>query len=136
VLAASLEDAWLVAVNIAARAGGDPGCPGLQGPAEPPAAQRPRALALLQTAGWEVAVPDARRALEDTAARLAKAGIALADRNSDRAIEEVEGAISDALELTRTINAWEGRWPLSTYGTAIKASSAGRRLNASRPPRR
>jgi Asp-tRNA(Asn)/Glu-tRNA(Gln) amidotransferase A subunit family amidase len=136
VLAASLEDAWLVAVNIAARAGGDPGCPGLQGPAEPPAAQRPRALALLQTAGWEVAVPDARRALEDTAARLAKAGIALADRNSDRAIEEVEGAISDALELTRTINAWEGRWPLSTYGTVIKASSAGRRLNASRPPRR
>ena len=36
VLAASLEDAWLVAVNIAARAGGDPGYPGLQGPSEPP----------------------------------------------------------------------------------------------------
>ena len=36
VLAASLEDAWLVAVNIASRAGGDPGYPGLDGPAEPP----------------------------------------------------------------------------------------------------
>jgi Asp-tRNA(Asn)/Glu-tRNA(Gln) amidotransferase A subunit family amidase len=115
VLAASLEDAWLVAVNIAARAGGDPGCPGLQGPAEPPAAQRPRALALLQTAGWEAAAPEARRVLQDAAARLAKAGIALADRNSDPAIEEVEGAISGAMELTRTINAWEGRWPLNTY---------------------
>ena len=34
VLAASLEDAWLVAVNIAARAGGDPGYPGLQGSPE------------------------------------------------------------------------------------------------------
>ncbi|HJU15423.1 MAG TPA: amidase, partial [Stellaceae bacterium] len=115
VLAASLEDAWLVAVNIAARAGGDPGYPGLQGPAEPPAAQRPRAVALLQTAGWEVAAPEARSALENAAARLAKAGIALADRNSDPAIEEVEGAIFGALEATRTINAWEGRWPLNTY---------------------
>src|SRR5882672_3071786 len=43
VLAASLEDAWLVAVNIAARAGGDPGYPGLLGPPEPPRARRPRA---------------------------------------------------------------------------------------------
>ena len=32
-LAASLEDAWLVATAIAARVGGDPGYPGLQGPA-------------------------------------------------------------------------------------------------------
>src|SRR3954454_20032116 len=46
VLAASLEDAWLVAVNIVARAGGDPGYPGLQGPSAPPRAERPRALAV------------------------------------------------------------------------------------------
>ena len=49
VLAASLEDAWLVAMNIAARAGGDPGYPGLQGPPEPPPTQRPRAVTVLQT---------------------------------------------------------------------------------------
>jgi Asp-tRNA(Asn)/Glu-tRNA(Gln) amidotransferase A subunit family amidase len=30
-------------------------------------------------------------------------------------IEEVEGAIADAASLTRTIDAWEGRWPLNTY---------------------
>jgi Asp-tRNA(Asn)/Glu-tRNA(Gln) amidotransferase A subunit family amidase len=46
VLAASLEDAWLVAINISPRAGGDPGYPGLQGPSEPPPSQRPRAFAL------------------------------------------------------------------------------------------
>ena len=57
VLAASLEDAWLVAVNIAARAGGDPGYPGLQGPSEPHPPQRPRSLAVLQTSGWEDAAP-------------------------------------------------------------------------------
>src|SRR6266478_576417 len=64
VLAASLEDAWLVAVNIAARAGGDPGYPGLQGPPEPPSAQRPCALAVLQTSGWEEAASAARAAFE------------------------------------------------------------------------
>jgi Asp-tRNA(Asn)/Glu-tRNA(Gln) amidotransferase A subunit family amidase len=115
VLAASLEDTWLVAVNIASRAGGDPGYPGLQGPSEPPPAQRPRALAVLQTSGWEIAAPEARRAFETATARLAEAGTALADRHADPLIAEVEGAISDAAGLTRAINAWEGRWPLNTY---------------------
>jgi Asp-tRNA(Asn)/Glu-tRNA(Gln) amidotransferase A subunit family amidase len=115
VLAASLEDAWLVAINISERAGGDPGYSGLQGPPEPPRPQHPRAVAVLETAGWEVATADARRALDAAVAHLADAGIAIANRHSDRAIDEVEGAISDALELTREINAWEGRWPLNTY---------------------
>jgi hypothetical protein len=60
VLAASLEDAWLVAINIAVRAGGDPGYAVLQGPPDPPPPQRPRALAVLQTAGWNEAAPEAR----------------------------------------------------------------------------
>ena len=115
VLAASLEDAWLIAVNVASRAGGDPGYPGLQGPPRPPTAQRPRALAVLQTSGWEIAAPEARRVFELAAARLAEAGIALADRHADPVVAEVEDAISDAAELTRAINAWEGRWPLNTY---------------------
>ena len=115
VLAASLEDAWLVAVNIAARAGGDPGYPGLQGPAEPPPPERPRALAVLQTSGWAEAAPEACSAFEAAAARLAASGIALTDRQTDPLIEEVERAIADAAPLTRTINAWEGRWPLNTY---------------------
>ena len=49
------------------------------------------------------------------AAGLAAAGIALADRHADPVIEEVEGAIANSARLTRTINAWEGRWPLNTY---------------------
>ncbi|HEX5318032.1 MAG TPA: amidase [Stellaceae bacterium] len=115
VLAATLEDAWLVAVNIAARAGGDPGYPGLQGPDQPPPPRRPRALAVLQTCGWGDAAPEARAAFESAVASLADAGVALADRGGDPVIEEVEGAIADAAALTRAINAWEGRWPLNTY---------------------
>jgi Asp-tRNA(Asn)/Glu-tRNA(Gln) amidotransferase A subunit family amidase len=114
ILAASLEDAWLVAINISERAGGDPGYPGLQGPLEPPPPRRPHAVAVLETAGWEVAAADAQRAFDAAVARLADAGIAIANRHSDRAIDEVEGAISDAVGLTREINAWEGRWPLNT----------------------
>jgi len=60
-------------------------------------------------------MPEARRAFEMAAARLAEAGIAVADRHSDTAIQDVEDAVSDAAGLTRTINAWEGRWPLNTY---------------------
>jgi Asp-tRNA(Asn)/Glu-tRNA(Gln) amidotransferase A subunit family amidase len=115
VLAASLEDAWLAAINIVERAGGDPGYPGLQGPPEPPPAQRPRAFALLRTVGWDDASPEARRAFEASVTQLAEAGIAIADHHADPAIEEVEDAIADAAGLTRQINAWEGRWPLNTY---------------------
>jgi Asp-tRNA(Asn)/Glu-tRNA(Gln) amidotransferase A subunit family amidase len=115
ILAASLEDAWMVAINIAARANGDPGYSGIQGLPEPPAPRRPRALALLETAGWEVTVPQARRALEVSAARLVAEGITITNRHADRDIDAVERAIFDAAGLTRTINTWEGRWPLNTY---------------------
>jgi Asp-tRNA(Asn)/Glu-tRNA(Gln) amidotransferase A subunit family amidase len=75
VLATSLEDAWLVAVNITARAGGDPGYPGLLGPAEPPPPRRPRALAVLQTSGWEEAAPKARAASAPHASRYARCSL-------------------------------------------------------------
>jgi Asp-tRNA(Asn)/Glu-tRNA(Gln) amidotransferase A subunit family amidase len=114
-LAASLEDAWLAATAIAARVGGDPGYPGLLGPAEPPPPSRPRRLAVLETAGWAVAAPEARAALEAATARLAAAGIAIAGRRDDPALAALETAIADAEALTRRINAWEGRWPLNAY---------------------
>jgi hypothetical protein len=126
VLAASVEDAWLVAVNIGARAGGDPGYPGLQGPAEPAPPQRPRSLALLQAADWEVAAPAARRALETTVTRT-DAGIAIVDRRADAAIEQVERPIAEAAELTRSINAWEGRWPSTSTATATAVTTSADR---------
>src|SRR5499426_3667825 len=51
--AGSIEDVWQVAIEIARRAGGDRACLGLFGPAEPPAAQKPGRLILLETAGWQ-----------------------------------------------------------------------------------
>jgi Asp-tRNA(Asn)/Glu-tRNA(Gln) amidotransferase A subunit family amidase len=114
-LAASIEDAWILVREIATRAGGDPGYPGLIGPAAPPAAQRPRRLAVLETGGWAKAQPGAKDALEGAVARLSKGGIAMARRRDSAVIEKLEVALERALPVSRNINTWETRWPLNTY---------------------
>ncbi len=115
VLAAALEDAWQVAYEIAARAGGDPGYPGLFGPASAPAARKPRRLAFLETAGWATASADAKQAMTDALARFRSAGIDVLTRQSHVKVAEVEAAIAQARELSMRINGWESRWPLNTY---------------------
>ena len=113
VIAASLEDAWLTAREISARAGGDPGYPGIRGPRTVPEARRPARLALLQTAGWDAATPDAKEQLAGTLDRLLIAGVRIGDRATDPVIARVEEAIADAWPLSTTINVWDFRWPLN-----------------------
>jgi Asp-tRNA(Asn)/Glu-tRNA(Gln) amidotransferase A subunit family amidase len=115
VLAATLEDAWQVASEIAARAGGDPGYPGLVGPLRVPPAAKPQRLVLLETAGWEVASPEAKEALQESVALLSRSGVDIATRRSDRLVGAVEEAIANARPLSVRINAWESRWPLNAY---------------------
>src|SRR5262249_40669574 len=126
VLAASLAETWMVAREVAARAGGDPGFPGVSGPVELPPARRPRRLALLETAGWQRATEEAKQALQRARRALAAADIEIADRTSDPAIEAVEGAIANAWSLSMDINAWEGRWPLNTYALDMDRSALSR----------
>jgi Asp-tRNA(Asn)/Glu-tRNA(Gln) amidotransferase A subunit family amidase len=115
VLAATLEDAWQVAYEIAVRAGGDPGYPGLFGPASAPAAKTPRRLAYLETAGWVDASPGAKQGMADALARLKAAGIEVLTRQSHAKVAAVEAAIAPARALSMRINGWESRWPLNTY---------------------
>jgi Asp-tRNA(Asn)/Glu-tRNA(Gln) amidotransferase A subunit family amidase len=115
VLGATLADTWTVARAIALRVGGDPGYPGLSGPIEPPAASVPRRIALLQTAGWPDATETAKQALADARQRLEAAGIEVVDRTSHDTTAAIETAIAGARELSMSINAWEGHWPLNTY---------------------
>jgi Asp-tRNA(Asn)/Glu-tRNA(Gln) amidotransferase A subunit family amidase len=114
-LAASLPEAWQVACEIAQRAGGDPGFPGLYGPVTPPAPLRPRKLAVLETDGWMVATQAARQALDGALAKLRAAGIAVAGRRDHDHVAAVETAIGGTRELSIAINAWESRWPINTY---------------------
>src|SRR5215468_10516261 len=67
-LAADLGDAWQVAREIAVRAGGDPGYPGLYGPDRAPPPHQPQRLAALDTPGWQVAEPGARQHMAETIA--------------------------------------------------------------------
>ena len=114
VLAASLEDAWNFCRAIADRAGGDPGYPGLAGPADVPAAKRPRALAMLETEGWASASAEAKANFGKAVTLIRAAGVAILDRRT-AFIGEIESALTGAQALSRRINAWETRWPLNTY---------------------
>jgi len=115
VLAATLEDAWQVASEIAARAGGDPGYPGLVGPLRVPPAAKPRRLVFLETAGWQEASVAAKQALQESMALLASDGTDIVTRRSDKLVDAVEEAIVNARQLSIRINTWESRWPLNTY---------------------
>jgi Asp-tRNA(Asn)/Glu-tRNA(Gln) amidotransferase A subunit family amidase len=114
-LAASLADAWAVAWEIARRAGGDPGFPGLYGPPACPAPMTPRRLAVLETDGWAAAAPAAKDAFKEASARLKSAGVTLASRHESKKVAAAEDAIKSARELSVSLIAFESRWPLNTY---------------------
>jgi Asp-tRNA(Asn)/Glu-tRNA(Gln) amidotransferase A subunit family amidase len=115
VLAATLEDAWQVASEIAVRAGGDPGYPGLSGPTRAPPAHKPQRVTFLETAGWAAASSDAKEAITDVLDRLRSAKIEVLTRQSHAKVAALEAAIIKARALSMRINAWEWRWPLNTY---------------------
>ena len=114
-LAASLQDAWIVAREIANRAGGDPGYPGLYGPEEPPPPRPAKRLALLETSGWSVAEPEARAAFEAAVEKIRAAGVEVVDRRSHAGIAALETALERVMLVSRQINGWESIWPLNTY---------------------
>jgi len=111
ILGASLEDTWQVAHEIVARVGGDAGMPGLQGPDKAPAARKPRALAMLETAGWESAASAGAKArLQECVARLKSAGVEIRTRHDDKKVAALEAELYQATELSHRCNGWENRW--------------------------
>jgi Asp-tRNA(Asn)/Glu-tRNA(Gln) amidotransferase A subunit family amidase len=114
-IGATLADTWAVVRAIADRAGGDPGFVGLTGDVDFKKRTKPVKLGIVETYGWKATTEGGRKAFGSAKQRLQMAGIDLRGRADDADIEAVEQALSDALELTQSINAWEGRWPLNTY---------------------
>lgn len=114
-IAASLDDAWLMAKEIAVRVGGDPGYPGLMGPEMPPPPKRPKRLGLLHTAGWPLLHEDAAASLDVALRHLRDGGVEILDRASSPALDAVERILADALEVAMRINAYEWRWPLGAF---------------------
>ena len=114
-IAATLDDAWIVAREISDRAGGDPGYPGLYGPADTPAPLRPARIGVIETAGWQVAEPAAKEAFEAAVQRLAAAGAQIARRADDARIAVLEVALESAGQVSHALVNYESVWPLNDY---------------------
>jgi Asp-tRNA(Asn)/Glu-tRNA(Gln) amidotransferase A subunit family amidase len=108
--AGSLEDMWQVAIEIARRAGGDRGAPGLFGPPTPPAPVKPERLLVLETEGGAALDAASRAAFETVLEGLRHAGVALLRRGEHPWVEALERAIGDARAVCGAITAWENRW--------------------------
>ncbi len=108
--AGCIEDMWQVAIEIARRAGGDPGKLGLFGPSTPPEAVKPQRLIVIESAGWAVTDTATRKAFEKLLENLAKKGVALIRRNDHAWIEALEQSIVKAADIANNITAWENRW--------------------------
>jgi len=108
--AASITDMWQVAIEIAARIGGDPGHAGLMGPRTCPQALRPERLIILQTEGWSQLDTATIATFEQLLDHLKHAGVTLLSRNDHPWIENLETSIADATYVCSMITAWENRW--------------------------
>ena len=106
----AFEDMWQVAFEIASRAGGDPGKRTLNGPPEAPAAAKPEALIVLETAGWAGLDSQTIDAFELLLERLAAAGVRLLRRATSPEASRLEDAIAEATRICVQITGWENRW--------------------------
>jgi len=106
----SIEDMWQVAIEIAARAGGDRGCLGLIGPASPPAPVRPERLVVLETEGWADLDSASKATFAAVLAQLEASGIALLRRADHPFIEALERAVANGRAVCGAVTAWENRW--------------------------
>jgi Asp-tRNA(Asn)/Glu-tRNA(Gln) amidotransferase A subunit family amidase len=122
VLSASLEEAWVVARQIAQRAGGDYGHVGLQGPFTPPPFRAPESIVVLETAAWANAEQEARTEFGTIIADLRARGTRVHNRSTSSVVAAAEEALVSANNLASSINIWEDQWPLNTYARDLDAS--------------
>jgi Asp-tRNA(Asn)/Glu-tRNA(Gln) amidotransferase A subunit family amidase len=108
--AGCIEDMWQVAIEIAGRAGGDRGCPGLFGPPRTPASHKPRRLIVLETAGWDQLDAATKSAFGELLESIERTGVQLMRRSSNPLVDKLERAIANAGLICNAITAWENRW--------------------------
>lgn len=105
-----IEDMWQVAIEIAQRAGGDRGYPGLVGPPTPPAAVKPERLIVLETEGWAGLDEASKAGFESLLEAMQRAGVTLLRRRDQAGVETLEQAIANASAVCSAITGWENRW--------------------------
>ncbi|MEK9683564.1 MAG: amidase [Rhodospirillaceae bacterium] len=110
--AGTLDDCWLVATSIAQVVGGDPGYPGLYG-ANNLLNTKPRALGILETAGWDLAEDPYKERLFGVIDCLSEHGVKIVTRHGCAEIEALEQALTLLPTYRPRIAAWDIKWPAS-----------------------
>ena len=108
--AGSPVDMWQVAMEIAQRAGGDPGYPGLFGPSGAPEPSKPQRLILMETAGWKDLDSRTRAAFDRVLAAVRALGVEIVCRSDSPLVESFERSIIAAKAMNDDICAFETRW--------------------------
>ena len=108
--AGCIEDMWRVAIEIANRAGGDRGGPGLAGPARAPAALKPERLIVLETEGWAELDDASKSGFERVLESLRQAGVAVIRRADHRLVDALENAVATGRATCGAVTGWENRW--------------------------
>ena len=108
--AGCIEDMWQVAIEIARRAGGDRGWPGLDGPSTTPAPRKPERLIVLETQGWAELDDASKEGFAAVLAQLSELGVGLLRRADNPLVESLARAVGDASEVCNAITGWENRW--------------------------
>ena len=115
-IGATVADVWGLITTVTERTGGDPGHIGVTGKAE--LRRRGEAEAAGHPGNRRLERHHRGRAQgirERAKEKLKAAGVEIKSRADDPDLEAAEKHLVDALPLTQSINAFEGRWPLNTY---------------------
>jgi len=137
--AGCIEDMWQIAIEIAARCGGDRGAVGLIGPNTPPQPVKPERLIVIESQGWAALDEPSKSAFEALLANMRRAGITLLRRTDHPWIEAFERSIADASRIGGMITAWENRWYQRALidqhpnGVSARALAVIERAEAMRP---
>ncbi len=113
--AGTLEDCWVITHFLGRTAGPDPGCYGLYGPANIPAAELPRRLIRLGMAGWTETDDASKAAFEDCLGALEAVGVKILGADDDPRIAAYETTLKDMTALYQGIALYDYRYPLSSY---------------------
>jgi Asp-tRNA(Asn)/Glu-tRNA(Gln) amidotransferase A subunit family amidase len=110
--AMSVEDAWLVAMVIATRVGGDPGWMPLKGPMRPPVPVRPERLIVLETPAWETLDSATRTGFETFLRAAEREGVELLRKDAHPLLQQFEDGVTASLSKLAHLVAWEMRGEL------------------------
>lgn len=128
--AGCLQDMWAVTFEMAQRAGGDPGHPGLFGEVAPRPAAKPLRLIVMESEGWAQTDDRTMGGFEKILGQLRDSGVTILRRADSPLIERFEQAIGVSLALCRDICGYELRWTLENlierFGSGLSDSMMAR----------